>query len=308
MLHPAAGTQDTVMSIFAPHNLNLPELLALSISVVIALILAYDVLGKLCRAYFVKRLITVDGLPLLGLKRTKKIRGTAVVCGGRHVSSYRSRYSLLISVSSISGLLTARVCSDHFTDVLIIDPELSEVERTKPSARIAQYDSLHGKIFLDLRTSPSNIYGYLPGYLTFVYEGMRRLWPNFERELVKAGGKYVLNTCLLNPRVLISFYSIAPGDVKPYFGGVLLPAPYDEYESKSQRLPETMYIRRPQLENLLRRLLLGRPSNVRTLTGSVRGLEVDRGHHASVSSVVVRKPDGEEVSVTEPTLVVGTSP
>lgn len=110
------------------------------------------------------------------------------------------------------------------------------------------------------------------------------------------------------PRVLISFHSIAPGDVKPYFGGILLPAPYEEYESKSQRLPETMYIRRPQLENLLRRLLLGRPSNVRTLTGSVRGLEVDRGHHTSVSSVVVRKPDGEEVSVKEPTLVVGTSP
>ena len=27
------------------------------------------------------------------------------------------------------------------------------------------------------------------GYLTFVYEGMRRLWPNFESELAKAGGQ-----------------------------------------------------------------------------------------------------------------------
>ena len=67
-----------------------------------------------------------------------------------------------------------------------------------------------------------------------------------------------------------------------------------------------MYIRRPQLENLLRRLILGRPSNVRTLVGSVRGLEVDRGSHASVSSVVVRKPDGEEVHINDPTLVIGT--
>lgn len=46
---------------------------------------------------------------------------------------------------SISGLLAARVCSDHFAHVIIIDPELTEVERTKASTRIAQYDSLHGK-------------------------------------------------------------------------------------------------------------------------------------------------------------------
>ncbi|KAJ3552545.1 hypothetical protein NM688_g4098 [Phlebia brevispora] len=247
-------------------NFTLPDVLALSLSAVIAFFSLYSVIGKLCRAYFVKHLITVDGLPLLGLKRAKKIRGTAIICGG-----------------SISGLLAARVCSDHFTDVLIIDPELTEVERTKPSARIAQYDSLHG-------------------YLTFVFEGMRRLWPNFESELLKAGG------------------NIAPGDVKPYFGGVLLPAPHEEYEAKHQRLPETMYIRRPQLENLLRKLVLGRPSNVRTLTGSVRGLRVARdGHahvrglrvardgHAHVTSVVVRTPSGEEVSITDPTLVVDCS-
>lgn len=47
--------------------------------------------------------------------------------------------------ASISGLLAARVCSDHFAHVVIIDPELGEVERTKASTRIAQYDSLHGE-------------------------------------------------------------------------------------------------------------------------------------------------------------------
>lgn len=104
------------------------------------------------------------------------------------------------------------------------------------------------------------------------------------------------------------FYpSIAAGDVKPYFGGVLLPAPHEEYEARSQRLPQTMYIRRPQLENLLRRLLLGSPSNVRTLVGSVRGLDVDRGSHARVASVLVRTPTGEEISMNDPTLVVGMS-
>lgn len=52
---------------------------------------------------------------------------------------------LLMAWRSISGLLAARVCSDHFAHVIIIDPELTEVERTKASTRIAQYDSLHGK-------------------------------------------------------------------------------------------------------------------------------------------------------------------
>ena len=74
-------------------SLNLPEILALSVSIVIATIVGFDVLGKLCRAYFVKRLVTVDGLPLLGLKRVKKIQGTAVVCGGRSVSLYQ-KYKL----------------------------------------------------------------------------------------------------------------------------------------------------------------------------------------------------------------------
>lgn len=124
---------------------NLEHTLLLSISILTTLTLAYNYLGKLCREYFVKRLITIDGLPLLGLTRAEKIKGTAVVCGGRCVSDACSLRMLLIVPSSISGLLTARVCSDHFSHVLLIDPELSEVERTKPSTRIAQYDSLHGK-------------------------------------------------------------------------------------------------------------------------------------------------------------------
>ncbi|THG95163.1 hypothetical protein EW026_g6443 [Hermanssonia centrifuga] len=212
----------------------------------------YKLAGKLVHAYLVKRLLTVDGLPLLGVQRGKKIKGTAVICGG-----------------SISGLLSARVCADHFTDVLIIDPELAQVERTKASTRIAQYDSLHG-------------------YLTFVLDGMRRLWPNFDNELQKVGGH------------------IAPGDVKPYFSGILIPAPYTEYEAKSQPLPETMFIRRPQLENLLRRLVLGFRSNVRTLVGTVRGLEAKQGPTARISAIIVRTGNGE-ISIKDPTMVVDCS-
>ncbi|GJE94120.1 hypothetical protein PsYK624_102880 [Phanerochaete sordida] len=212
--------------------------------------------GRLLRLYFLRKYTTVDGLPLLGVTRDKKIQGTAVVCGG-----------------SISGILTARVCSDHFTNVIIIDPELTEVVRSKPSTRIAQYDSLHG-------------------YLTFVLEGMRRLWPNFDAELRKAGG------------------FIASGDVKPFFGGTLMPAPHDEYARKAQALPETMFARRPVLENVLRGLLLGgkRRANVHTVAGSVRALELAHtGGGTRVAAVVVRQADGGEITINEPALVADCS-
>ena len=76
--------------------------------------------------------------------------------------------------------------------------------------------------------------------------------------------------------------SVAPGDVKPYFGGVLLPAPHEEYAARGAALPETMYVRRPKLENLLRRLVLGAPANVRTVVGSVRG----GGRHRSATELL----------------------
>lgn len=90
-----------------------------------------------------------------------------------------------------------------------------------------------------------------------------------------------------------------------------MPAPYEEYESKSKRLPETMFIRRPYLENLLRRLVLAPTktiSNIHTITGSVRALEVKNfAEGARVSAVIIREPAGEEITINDPTLVTGKS-
>lgn len=101
------------------------------------------------------------------------------------------------------------------------------------------------------------------------------------------------------------FHSIASGDVKPFFGGTLLPAPFEEYEAKAQKLPETMFVRRPKLENLLRKLLLGTPSNIRTLVGSVRGLHVQDKSGPRVDTIIIRGQSGGEVTINNPTLVVG---
>ena len=66
-----------------------------------------------------------------------------------------------------------------------------------------------------------------------------------------------------------------------------------------------MFVRRPQLENLLRKLLLGTPSNVRTLVGSVRGVHVPDLSAPEVKSVTLRGAKGEEISIHDPALVVG---
>ena len=56
--------------------------------------------------------------------------------------------------SSIAGLVTARICHDHFERVIIVEPEawLATTEGWEPEsepkkrarARILQYQSLHG--------------------------------------------------------------------------------------------------------------------------------------------------------------------
>jgi hypothetical protein len=104
--------------------------------------------------------------------------------------------------------------------------------------------------------------------------------------------------------------SIASGDVKPFFGGTLMPPPREEYERKSQKLPETMFIRRHGMENVLRKLVLSPTkgsSNIHPITGTVRALERnDNG--SKVTAIIVRKPEGDELTINDPTLVVGEFP
>ena len=121
-----------------------------------------------------------------------EVQGHRRYMWGKVSVSVGSEWCRYINLSySITGLLAARVCSDHFSHVILIDPELSEVERTKPSARIAQYDSLHG-MYPNVEAMRCCYWEPLDyrclGYLTFVLDGLRRLWPTFDTELTKAGG------------------------------------------------------------------------------------------------------------------------
>ncbi|KAF8590243.1 hypothetical protein K439DRAFT_1657511 [Ramaria rubella] len=98
------------------------------------------------------RLTALRGLDHLGTKRRHKIEGTAVICGG-----------------SISGILTARVCANHFS--------------TCPCRGTGA--TQHGNYEAEVSNSTTRVITrYLSlAYTTFFLEALRRIWPDFDAEV-----------------------------------------------------------------------------------------------------------------------------
>ncbi|KAJ7932282.1 hypothetical protein B0H13DRAFT_2518783 [Mycena leptocephala] len=187
-------------------------------------------------------------LPLLKSRHPNmKIPGTAVICGG-----------------SIAGLLTARVCHDHFERVLIVEAEAwvaSEEGRKMDGwnqklvrSRVAQYASLHA-------------------FQSFLFEGLKILFPKIENECCRSD----IRILPFNPRFNIS--------------GVLLRVPFSSYKSE---LPKTMYLSRSGFETLLRRLVIDEDAypHIELLTGTVTDVLPDPADHSRLSAVVVRTESG----------------
>ncbi|KAF7422979.1 hypothetical protein PC9H_011143 [Pleurotus ostreatus] len=176
----------------------------------------------------------------------------------------------------MAGLMTARICADHFQNVVIVDPEIKKAGREFAKKRVAQYDSLHA-------------------YLTFMVDGLRRLWPNFDTMIKEAGGV------------------VCPGTLPLHFGGIpiLTPQLYSTTMFKSTAglektcsLPDTILIRRPKLEALLYRLLIGSSANcIQTIQGTVTGL-VPSDNMSTIQTVNVRTTEGEEKDMKNVSLVI----
>ncbi|KAJ7600423.1 hypothetical protein C8J56DRAFT_846958 [Mycena floridula] len=92
----------------------------------------------------------IGELDKLGQPRAQKLSGSAIVCGG-----------------SIAGIVAARICADHFENVILVDPEMN-----KAKTRILQYNAAHA-------------------FLSLFLDGARRLWPTFDNEMRAAGGRIV---------------------------------------------------------------------------------------------------------------------
>ncbi|KAK0226312.1 hypothetical protein IW262DRAFT_757969 [Armillaria fumosa] len=186
-----------------------------------------------------------------------KIKGTAVICGG-----------------SIGGLTAARVCHDHFEQVVIVEPEawLNDPHPHRPDSknqeskrsRVMQYNSLH--ILLAM------------GYIV-----LSKLFLDLDEECRASGIR------------------IGPNAARIFVSGNPIQAPTAEYGGS---LPKTTYAGRAGLETLIRRLVLGgNYKNIRQITGTVTGVSQDGVDPQFLESVTVRTPEG---TITIPaTLVVG---
>ncbi|KAF7342312.1 hypothetical protein MVEN_01819600 [Mycena venus] len=172
---------------------------------------------------------------------------------------------------SIAGTVVARVLADHFDRVILVDPELDDMER--PRTRIMQYNAAHG-------------------LLTLFVDGVRRLCPDFDKELSAAGGR------------------IASADYNIHYSGIPILSPYGDFPRG--RLPDTLAMRRSEAQKALYRLLIQHSTaaeNISVFPGTVRGVEPSEDN-TSILSVIVRKPDGTRLAVNDISLVVdctGTS-
>ncbi|KAG8987546.1 hypothetical protein FRB90_003293, partial [Tulasnella sp. 427] len=136
--------------------------LAYTALAVVALWAAYRAIGNFVHRRLVAKLTIIDDLPQLGKPTSggNKVQGCAVICGG-----------------SISGLLSARVCSDHFSEVLVVEPE-------------ALFDPTTGEVLpLDVRRKRIMQYSALHGFQPVNLQVARRLYPQFDEEVKKLGAR-----------------------------------------------------------------------------------------------------------------------
>ncbi|KAJ7485099.1 hypothetical protein B0H11DRAFT_1722338 [Mycena galericulata] len=216
--------------------------------ILLAVPAAYSVLlisWHLLRRHLLAKHTGLTDLPLLKSRHPdKKIPGTAVICGG-----------------SIAGLLTARVCQDHFERVLIVEAEawVASKEGRKidgwnqilPRTRVVQYSSLHA-------------------CQSFLFAGLKSLFPNIEEEC------------------RVSDIRVLPSNPRFNISGVLLRIPFATYKSA---LPKTMYLSRSGFETLLRRLVLDNDT-IELRTGTVTDIIPDPADYSRLRSVGVRTESG----------------
>ncbi|KIL56560.1 hypothetical protein M378DRAFT_16991 [Amanita muscaria Koide BX008] len=228
------------------------------------LFVLYQFLKSLHRVVRKKHIAQRTGLldlPLLGAPRkdSKKIGGTAVICGG-----------------SIAGLLTARVCHDHFERVVIIEAEnwlstecawpdnTSELKNKR--SRLVQWEALQA-----LQAWSASCFS--------------KLFPNLVSE------------CAL------SRIPMVPADWKYFLSGKEIKTPIKEYKGN---LPPVLCAGRPSLETLLRRLVVGRNQypNIQLIQGTVTGCEIDSENPKYLSKVLYRRASDSQTIAIPATMII----
>ncbi|KZT41427.1 hypothetical protein SISSUDRAFT_981801 [Sistotremastrum suecicum HHB10207 ss-3] len=253
----------------------IPPQILYPLSFIAGLVLFLGPISTWYRNKKVTELTALNDLADLGKPRIegKRIDGTAVVAGG-----------------SVAGLLTARVCSAHFSRVLIVEPEgwTATAEGLSDEARLSKAEN--GKK-PNIRTRVQQ-YTSLHSYQPFTYLALKEMFPDFEAEARK-----------IDPA------AIAPCDFQVHLGGRHLRPPLGFYKGT---LPKFLTVSRPAYETLLRKLVKNNCDNVEFVTGTVTGINIDvdgpsqglegAGTGDRIQSVVIRSKEGVETA--EPALLL----
>ncbi|KIJ31555.1 hypothetical protein M422DRAFT_185693 [Sphaerobolus stellatus SS14] len=140
---------------------------------VISLYFAYRALTWTIQRALIRRLTILEDLPLLGKTwdLPQRIKRTAVICGG-----------------SVSGLLTARICSSHFEKVIIVEPEDWLLSQDAIQPDTLAY--LKNKLIKNRRTRIPQwriIHGYYPTVFLLLSRifGLKAL----DEEVIGSGGR-----------------------------------------------------------------------------------------------------------------------
>ncbi|KAK0489354.1 hypothetical protein IW261DRAFT_1327060, partial [Armillaria novae-zelandiae] len=206
----------------------------------------------------------------------EKIKGTAIICGGRY-PSLSDLDTPIVSLATFPRHWRAtRVCHDHFKEVVIIEPEawmnsedamcVDAWNQESKRSRIMQYESLHV-------------------VLAMGYQVMRKLFANMEEKCQASSIK------------------VGPNDARMHMWGHAVHIPYTEYGGN---LPKTFCAGRAGFETLLRRLVLdGDYKRIRQVIGTVTGVSRNARNPGYLDGVSVRTPEGiQNISAA---LVIGTT-
>ncbi|KAK0466735.1 uncharacterized protein EV420DRAFT_1635777 [Desarmillaria tabescens] len=228
----------------------MPSLLITS-AVAFAVYWTGSFLWRYLRYRLLRKQTCVLDLEQLGLSRSadQKIHGTAVICGG-----------------SLAGLFAARVCHDHFNEVVIVEPEVwadrpdakrqDAWNQENTRSRIMQYESLHGPI------------------QRLAFMALCNLFTDFRKECEA------------------SDILVGPADYPVSTWGRWSKKPYGQYNGV---LPDTLTASRRGLETLLRRLVLGgRHKNIRQVIGTVTGVSRSASNPEYLDRVTIRTTAGAQ--------------
>ncbi|KIJ53312.1 hypothetical protein M422DRAFT_242457 [Sphaerobolus stellatus SS14] len=232
-------------------------------------LLLYQALYGIIRRKISNSLTGQKDLLLLNKQRkaADRIAGTAVVVGG-----------------SLAGLLAARVCADHFEEVLIIERE--GWLATDAGIQTDHRKNVSGNSYRNARKRVMQ-WPNLHAYQAMVLRTLQALFPNFQERLETIGGRYVST------------------DGRVHFSGILIDAPYQLYPNGI--LPKTIAVARSRLEAGLRNWVLCDKPNVKQLAGTATRLIPGNILAKRLDGICVKmENNGEEQSI-DASLIIGPS-